>query len=94
MAKARSAGYCVMKNVGTLHPMLPENLRNNSTHLDAVCRFARSKDVAEASAVEMYEREHHQLSADAKVGNFVGLLAEKRVKAVIVKLKGPRVDHR
>jgi hypothetical protein len=59
----------------------------NSAHLDAVRRFARGNEIAEASAVAIYERERHELSARAKLDRFVGILAEKRAKAVIVRMR-------
>ena len=51
-------------------------------------RFARGKDVAEASAIALYESERIELLRRAKLERFVGILAEKRAKAEIVRMKG------
>lgn len=59
----------------------------NSVHLDAVRRFVRGSEIAEASAVAIYERECNELKARAKLDRFVGILAEKRAKAVIVRMR-------
>lgn len=67
--------------------MLDQTGTENSAHLDAVRRFARGNEVAEASAVAIYERERHELTARAKLDRFVGILAEKRARAVIVRMR-------
>ena len=74
--------------------MLDQALLENSVHLDAMRKFARGREVAEASAIAIYERERYQLAARAKLDRFVGILAEKRAKAVIVKMKVARIPRR
>jgi hypothetical protein len=74
--------------------MVDQARLENSAHLDAMRKFARGNETAEASAVEIYERERYALSERARVERFVGILAEKRAKAVILKLKGARIRSR
>ena len=68
--------------------MLDHARIESAVHLDAMRKFARAREIAEAWALEIYERERSTLSQGAKVKRFVGILAEKRAKAALVRLEG------
>jgi hypothetical protein len=79
---------------GQSSTMLDQALLEHSAHLDSMRKFARGREVAEASAVAAYERERHELAARAKLHRFVGILAEKRAKDAITKIKAARSTRR
>jgi hypothetical protein len=69
---------------------MPDQARLETAHLDSIRRFARVEHVEEAIAIAIYEGERKRLSEGAKVAQYVSIRAEKRAKALIVRMRHER----
>ena len=67
---------------------MPDQLRlEHAAQLDALRKFARRRQISEELAVAVFETERHRLTEGAKVARFVDVLAEKRAKRVVRRMK-------
>jgi len=55
--------------------------------LDALYKFARANGIPEDRVVEVYAREQKWLSEHAKLQSFVNILAERRAKDALRRMK-------
>lgn len=55
--------------------------------LDALRKFARANGIPENLAIDVYDRERKWLTERAKVQAFVGILAERRAKDALRRMK-------
>jgi len=60
---------------------------DHAAQLDALRKFARRRQISEDLAVAVFETERHRLTEGAKVARFVDVLAEKRAKRVVRRMK-------
>jgi hypothetical protein len=67
--------------------MLNRSQQQRATHVDALRRFARRKEISEEVLVATYEIERQRLTAGARVERVVDILAEKRVKRALTARK-------
>jgi hypothetical protein len=67
--------------------MLDQTRLQHAAQLDALRKYARRKHVSEEIVVAVFERERLQLTKGAKVERFVDVLAEKRTKRALRRLK-------
>ena len=67
--------------------MVDPSRLQHAAHLDALRKFARRTKISEDLVVAVFETERHRLTAGAKVERFVDVLAEKRAKRVVRRMK-------
>lgn len=67
--------------------MIDQTPLQHAAHLDVLRKFARRKHISEDVVVAVYETERHRLSERAKVENFVDVLAEKRARRTLRRMK-------
>ena len=67
--------------------MLDPSPLQHATHLDALRKFARRKHISEDVVVAVFESERHRLIKGAKVETFVDVLAEKRARRTLRRMK-------
>jgi hypothetical protein len=67
--------------------MLDQSRAQRAAQLDALRRFARRKEISEDVVVAVFETERLRLTQGAKVERFVDVLAEKRAKRALGRLK-------
>ena len=59
----------------------------HAVNLDALRKLARRKHISEEVVVAVFETERHDLTGRAKVRNFVNILAEKRARRALRRMK-------
>lgn len=59
----------------------------HAVHLDALRKLARRQHISEDVVVAVYETERRRLTKRAKVENFVDVLAEKRARRKLRRMK-------
>jgi Protein of unknown function (DUF3562) len=67
--------------------MVDQTPLQHAMHLDSLRKFARGKHISEDVVVAVFETERHRLSEGAKVENFVDVLAEKRARGALRRMK-------
>jgi Protein of unknown function (DUF3562) len=67
--------------------MLDRSELQHAAPLDAMRNFARRKHIAEDLVVAVFESEGHRLTEGAKVERFIDVLAEKRAKSRLRRMK-------
>ena len=67
--------------------MLDQSPLQHAVHLDALRKYARRKQISEDLVIAVYERERNRLTQGAKVERYVGILAEKRVRRELERVK-------
>lgn len=67
--------------------MLDQSGLQHAAQLDALRKFARRKKISEDVVVAVFESERLRLTEGAKVERFVDVLAEKRTKRALGRMK-------
>lgn len=67
--------------------MVDQSPLQHAIHLDALRKFARRKHISEGVVVAVFEKERHDLTKGAKVKTFVDVLAEKRARRTLRRMK-------
>lgn len=67
--------------------MLDQSRAQRAAQLDALRKFARRKKIPEDVVVAVFETERLRLTQGAKVERFVDVLAEKRAKRALRRMK-------
>jgi hypothetical protein len=67
--------------------MLDPSRLQHAVHLDSLRKFARREHISEDVVVAVFETERHALTQRAKVEKLVDVLAEKRVRRTILRLR-------
>jgi hypothetical protein len=67
--------------------VLDQTRAQRAAQLDALRKFARRKEISEDVVVAVFETERLRLTQGAKVERFVDVLAEKRAKRALRRLK-------
>jgi hypothetical protein len=67
--------------------VLDQSPLQHAVHLDALRKYARRKQISEDLVIAVYERERNRLTQGAKVERYVGILAEKRVRRELERVK-------
>jgi Protein of unknown function (DUF3562) len=67
--------------------VLDQSRLQHAAQLDALRKFARRKKISEEVVVAVFETERLRLTEGAKVERFVDVLAEKRAKSALRRMK-------
>jgi len=67
--------------------VLDTSRAQHAVQLDALRKFARRRKISEDLVVAVFEAERLQLAKGAKVERFVDVLAEKRAKGSLRRVK-------
>jgi hypothetical protein len=81
--KEQRVGIALARSV----TMIDQSPLQHATHLDSLRKFARRKHISEDVVVAVFERERDHLNKGAKVGSFVDVLAEKRARRTLRRMK-------
>ena len=67
--------------------MIDQSPLQHAVHLDSLRKLARQKHISEEVVVQVFETERSRLTQGAKVESFVDVLAEKRARSALRRMK-------